>query len=77
MASRHLARRRDVAPPTTPRVYREVLARAGAPVVLHWLGAAFDPQLAGYFGSRDVATGIDTVVADHGRERRAGRAASR
>jgi hypothetical protein len=61
MASRHLARAAS-SPADYARVYREVLARAGAPVVLHWLGAAFDPQLAGYFGSGDVATCIDTVV---------------
>jgi hypothetical protein len=26
-----------------------VLSRASVPVVLHWLGTAFDPELAGYF----------------------------
>jgi hypothetical protein len=62
MASRHLARAAS-SPADYAHVYREVLARAGAPVILHWLGEAFDPQLAGYFGSRDVATCIDTVVA--------------
>ena len=61
MASRHLARAAS-SPADYAHVYREVLARAGAPVILHWLGAAFDPQLAGYFGSDDVATCIDTVV---------------
>jgi hypothetical protein len=61
MASRHLARAAS-SPADYAHVYREVLARAGAPVVLHWLGAAFDPQLAGYFGSSDVATCIDTVI---------------
>ncbi len=60
MASRHLARAATSAA-DYEHVYREVLARAGAPVILHWLGAAFDPQLAGYFGA-DVPTGIDTVV---------------
>jgi hypothetical protein len=62
MASRHLARAAS-SPADYVRVYREVLARAGAPVILHWLGHAFDPQLAGYFGSRDIPTCIDTVVA--------------
>ena len=61
MASRHLARAAS-SPADYAHVYREVLARAGAPVVLHWLGAAFDPQLAGYFGSDDVATCVNTVV---------------
>jgi hypothetical protein len=62
MASRHLARA-ATSPADYAHVYREVLARAGAPVILHWLGEAFDPELAGYFGSRDIATRIDTVVA--------------
>lgn len=61
MASRHLARAAST-PADYAHVYREVLARAGAPVILHWLGEAFDPQLAGYFGSADVASRIDTVV---------------
>jgi hypothetical protein len=62
MASRHLARAAS-SPADYARVYREVLARAGAPVILHWLGEAFDPQLAGYFGSGDIPARIDTVVA--------------
>ena len=61
MASRHLAKAAS-SPADYEHVYREVLAHAGAPVVLHWLGAAFDPQLAGYFGADDVSTCIDTVV---------------
>jgi len=61
MASRHLARK-AASPHDYARVYREVLARAGAPVILHWLGEAFDPELGGYFGSRDVPVGIDTVI---------------
>jgi hypothetical protein len=61
MASRHLARAASSAA-DYEHVYREVLARAGAPVVLHWLGAAFDPQLAGYFGADDVSSCIDTVI---------------
>lgn len=60
MASRHLARAAD-GPADYEHVYREVLARASAPVVLHWLGEAFDPHLAGYFGA-DLATASDTVV---------------
>jgi hypothetical protein len=39
-----------------------VLARASAPVVLHWLGEAFDANLAGYFGSADVPVASDTVI---------------
>lgn len=52
MASRHLARAAASADDYR-RVYREVLASATTPVVLHWLGTAFDPVLAGYFGSPD------------------------
>jgi hypothetical protein len=61
MASRHLARSAS-GPADYAHVYREVLARAGAPVILHWLGEAFDPELGGYFGSRDIPIGIDTVI---------------
>ncbi|MWB99388.1 DUF993 family protein [Agromyces seonyuensis] len=66
MASRHLARAaRATEDPAAAyrRVYGEVLAAAGAPVVLHWLGTAFDPQLAGYFGSDDWSAAADTLVA--------------
>ncbi len=61
MASRHLARA-ATSPGDYARVYRQVLARAGAPVILHWLGKAFDPELGEYFGSRHIPTGIDTVI---------------
>ncbi|KAA0081775.1 DUF993 family protein [Mycolicibacterium sp. P9-64] len=53
MASRHLARAAH-SPQDYERVYGAVLARATRPVVLHWLGPAFDSQLEGYFGSTDV-----------------------
>nr|WP_269452087.1 DUF993 family protein [Tessaracoccus coleopterorum] len=48
MASRHLARAATGADDYR-RVYGQVLQSASAPVILHWLGTAFDPQLAGYF----------------------------
>jgi dihydrodipicolinate synthase/N-acetylneuraminate lyase len=57
MASRHLARAAGSGA-DYERVYREVLRAAGAPVVLHWLGEAFDARLAGYFG----AAASDTVI---------------
>lgn len=50
MASRHLARVAESADDYR-RVYREVLQSATVPVVLHWLGTAFDPELEGYFGA--------------------------
>ena len=52
MASRHLPRV-AASKDDYRRVYREVLQSATVPVVLHWLGTAFDPELAGYFGSSD------------------------
>lgn len=55
MASRHLARVAENADDYR-RVYREVLSSATVPVVLHWLGTAFDPELAGYFGADDWQT---------------------
>ena len=61
MASRHLARAAESAA-DYERVYREVLDRTSTPVILHWLGPAFDRALTGYFGSRDTATASDTVT---------------
>jgi len=55
MASRHLARVAENADDYR-RVYREVLSSATVPVVLHWLGTAFDPELDGYFGADDWQT---------------------
>lgn len=43
-------------------LYGELLGRAEQPVILHWLGTAFDPALAGYWGSDDIATATDTFV---------------
>ncbi|MBG6237163.1 hypothetical protein IWX78_000106 [Mycetocola sp. CAN_C7] len=61
MASRHLARAATNADDYL-RVYREVLAAATTPVTLHWLGEAFDPVLAGYFGSTDFEKSSATVL---------------
>ena len=62
MASRQLAR---VA--RTPEDYRAVydplLAQARRPVVLHWLGPAFDPALAGYWGAADVDGATEAFLA--------------
>ncbi|MBD8012173.1 dihydrodipicolinate synthase family protein [Microbacterium sp. Re1] len=55
MASRHLARVAE-SPDDYRRVYRAVLERATTPVVLHWLGPAFDPELQGYFTSTSLST---------------------
>jgi hypothetical protein len=61
MASRHLARVAESADDYR-RVYREVLGAATTPVVLHWLGTAFDPSLAGYFGSDDWRVASDALL---------------
>ncbi len=44
------------------KVYGHVLSQVKEPVIIHWLGDMFDPALAGYWGSRDVATAMDTAV---------------
>lgn len=61
MASRHLARVATSAE-DYERVYERVLERSNGPVILHWLGAAFDPSLANYFGSPDTATASATLL---------------
>lgn len=61
MASRHLARAARTAE-DYERVYSEVLAAAGAPVILHWLGSAFDPELGSYFGSSDTDAASSTLL---------------
>lgn len=43
-------------------VYRRLIAQAREPVILHWLGEMFDPMLAGYWGSGDVAEATETVL---------------
>jgi hypothetical protein len=43
-------------------VYDRVLAQVSRPVILHWLGDMFDPALAGYWGSRDLAAAMDTCL---------------
>jgi hypothetical protein len=70
MASRHLARAARSAEDYLT-VYDRVLAEAERPVILHWLGEAFDPQLTGYFGSRNVHEASRTVlqiIGDHVRQ---------
>jgi hypothetical protein len=66
MASRHLARAATDAEDYR-RVYRRVLGAASVPV-LHWLGTAFDPSLAGYFGSadwREAASVLLEIIAEN------------
>ena len=70
MASRALA-----ADATGPNdyieVYRTLLKQADRPVILHWLGEAFDPALRGYWGGVDFDTASRTVLelASHAGEK--------
>jgi Protein of unknown function (DUF993) len=43
-------------------VYGSLLRAAERPVILHWLGEAFDPALRGYWGGTDFDTAADTVL---------------
>ncbi len=61
MASRELARIARGADDYL-QVYGEILRQASRPVILHWLGAMFDPALAGYWGSADDAVAAETVL---------------
>ena len=61
MASRQLARV-AAGPADYRRAYRQLLARADRPVILHWLGEAFDPQLRGYWGSADLVTATEVFL---------------
>ncbi|MHA4735057.1 dihydrodipicolinate synthase family protein [Ensifer adhaerens] len=62
MASRALVRVAE-RPDDYVKVYSDVLAACDAPVILHWLGEMFDPQLAGYWGSRDFDPAMQTALA--------------
>jgi hypothetical protein len=44
------------------QVYGQLLRLADRPVILHWLGDAFDPALRGYWGSDDADVAADTVI---------------
>ena len=43
-------------------VYGALLKQADKPVILHWLGEAFDPALRGYWGGGDFETAAATVL---------------
>jgi hypothetical protein len=44
------------------QVYGQLLTLADRPVLLHWLGEAFDPALRGYWGSTDFRAAAATVL---------------
>src|SRR6266571_3873991 len=62
MASRALARAAR-GPADYARVYGAILRQVARPVILHWLGDMFDPQLAGYWGTRDVDEAMNACLA--------------
>jgi hypothetical protein len=62
MASRALVRVAR-SPADYERVYDHILSQAKAPVILHWLGDMFDPELAGYWGSRNPDDATQTALA--------------
>jgi hypothetical protein len=67
MASRALAASAR-GPDDYARVYNRVLSQVARPVILHWLGDMFDPQLAGYWGARDLDSAMDSclqIIGDH------------
>jgi hypothetical protein len=43
-------------------VYSHLLRQADRPVILHWLGAAFDPALAGYWGAAEFGPAAELVA---------------
>jgi hypothetical protein len=62
MASRALARV-AAGPDDYRRVYRRLIDGAREPVVLHWLGEMFDPELAGSWGTPGFDEALDLVVS--------------
>jgi hypothetical protein len=44
------------------RVYDTLLTQVSRPVILHWLGEAFDPALAGYWGSHEIGQAMETLL---------------
>ena len=62
MASRALAKL-ATSPDDYLAVYEKVLRSCDAPVILHWLGPMFDPQLAGYWGSEVFEDSLETCLA--------------
>ncbi|MFD9894768.1 DUF993 family protein [Amycolatopsis sp. NPDC059027] len=67
MASRALAAAAD-GPGDYHAAYGKLLSSAPGPVLLHWLGAQFDPALSGYWGHDDLracARELAALCAEH------------
>jgi len=61
MASRALARI-GRSPDDYARVYDRVLSQVAQPVIVHWLGAMFDPALSNYWGTQNLDSAMDVAV---------------
>jgi Protein of unknown function (DUF993) len=61
MGSRHLAAAAG-GPDDYLHVYGQLLSQVSRPVILHWLGPAFDPLLRGYWGSEAINAATDTFL---------------
>ncbi|MEJ7838331.1 MAG: dihydrodipicolinate synthase family protein [Thermomicrobiales bacterium] len=61
MASRALAAS-ATSPDDYATVYDQILSQVSQPVIIHWLGDMFDPALAGYWGSENLDTAMDTCL---------------
>jgi len=62
MASRALAACAR-SPEDYQTVYGRILAQVERPVIIHWLGEMFDPQLAGYWGATDLNEAMKVALA--------------
>jgi len=61
MASRALAKAARSADDYR-EIYGGVLSQVRQPVILHWLGDMFDPQLAGYWGTSNVDEAMEVCL---------------
>ncbi|MGG1516474.1 dihydrodipicolinate synthase family protein [Paenibacillus oryzisoli] len=61
MASRALARCAQ-SPEDYMRVYGKILSQVSQPVILHWLGDMFDPNLKGYWGHEDLGQAMEVCL---------------
>jgi hypothetical protein len=61
MASRQLAATAS-GPADYQAVYGRILGQVTGKVIIHWLGSAFDPALAGYWGSESLDRATSTVL---------------
>jgi len=67
MASRQLAALAS-SPDDYAAVYGKVLSQLSRPCIVHWLGPAFDPALAGYWGAHeieDATVAFVSLVTEH------------